>query len=158
MTHWTDRSRQIIRAGLVVVSIPAAILAVWATAAPRSFYDEFPGAGHSWVSPSGPYNEHLVRDVGAFNLGLLVLALFAFVTLERRVVQAALAAFAAAGTPHLVFHLTDTESLPTADNVVSLAALVLVVAVPLALLPLTRAPSGSTGAGSSTPERRTAVG
>jgi hypothetical protein len=134
-----ERHRSIVRAGLAVVAAPSAILAVWATLAPRSFYDSFPGAGHAWVSPSGPYNEHLVRDVGAFNLGLLVVAVFAFVTLERRLVQAALVAFAAAGTPHLVFHLTDTESLPTLDNVVSLAALVTVVAVPLALLPLTRA-------------------
>ena len=138
MSQWTDQQRRVIRAGLVVAYFPTAILAVWATLAPRSFYDDFPGAGHSWVSASGPYNEHLVRDVGAFNLGLLVVAVIAFVTLERRTVQAALLAVAAAGLPHLIFHLTDTESLGTLDNVVSLLGLVLVVAVPLAVLPLTR--------------------
>ena len=137
MSDWSQR-RRIIRAGLVVTYFPTAILAVWATLAPRSFYDDFPGAGHSWVSASGPYNEHLVRDVGAFNLALLVVAVIAFVTTERRLVQAALLAAVAFGTPHLIFHLTDTESLDTIDNVVSLFGLVLVIAVPLALLPLTR--------------------
>ena len=34
------------------------------------FYDDFPGLGRSWVAADGPYNEHLVRDVGALNLAL----------------------------------------------------------------------------------------
>jgi hypothetical protein len=134
----SERNRRILRAGLIVAAIPAIQLGIWATLAPRSFYDDFPGAGHAWVSPSGPFNEHLVRDVGAFNLGLLVVYVFAFVTMERRLLQAAFLAAAVAGTPHLIFHLTDTESLSTADNVASLTGLVLVVAVPLAMLPLTR--------------------
>ena len=142
MSDWSERRRRIIRAGLVVVSIPAAQLAVWATFAPRSFYDDFPGGGNAWVSPSGPYNEHLVRDVGAFNLGLLVVAIFAIATLERRLVQASLLAAVASGTPHLIFHIGDTESMSTADNIASLTGLFLIVAVPLALLPLTRTGSG----------------
>ena len=138
MSDWSERRRRIIRAGLVVLAIPAAQIGVWATVAPRSFYDDFPGGGNAWVSPSGPYNEHLVRDVGTFNLGLLVVAIVAIVTLERRLVQASLLASIASGTPHLIFHITDTESLSTADNVASLTALALIVLAPLALLPLTR--------------------
>ena len=138
MHEWSERRRRLIRIGLVILAIPAAQLAIWATLAPRSFYDDFPGGGHAWVSAAGPYDEHLVRDVGAFNLGLLVVGLFAIVTMERRVVQASLAASAAAGTPHLIFHLTDTDSLSTTDNVMSLTGLLLIVVIPLALLPLTR--------------------
>lgn len=126
------------RAGLVVLALPAAWVGIWATFAPRSFYDEFPGTSN-WVAPLGPYDEHLVRDVGAFELGLTVVAVFAIVTLERRLVQAALAAFLVSGIPHLVFHLSNTEPLSTADNAVSLAGLAVGVVVPLALLPLTRA-------------------
>jgi|SRR5215208_5078214 len=132
------RRRRIIRAGLVIIAIPAAELGIWATLAPRSFYDDFPGGGHSWVSASGPYDEHLVRDVGTFNLGLLVLAIFAIVTMERRVVQAALLAAVVSGIPHLIFHLEDTDSLSTGDNVASLIGLFLIPAVGAALLPLTR--------------------
>jgi hypothetical protein len=135
----SQRRRRIIRAGLVIIAIPAAELGIWATLAPRSFYDDFPGGGRSWVSASGPYDEHLVRDVGAFNLGLLALAIFAIVTLERRVVQAALVAAVVSGVPHLIFHLGDTDSLSTGDNVASLIGLFLIPAIGLALLPMTRA-------------------
>src|SRR4051794_31026553 len=139
MDYLTDTTRRALRGGLIVLAIPAAWVAVWALAAPRSFYDTFPGAGHEWVTPLGPYNEHLVRDVGAFELGLVALAVFAFVTLDRRLVQGTLVAFAVSGLPHLLSPLTATGPLSTLDNVVSLAGLALNVVVPLALLPLTRA-------------------
>jgi hypothetical protein len=126
------------RAGLVVLALPAAWVGIWATFAPRSFYDDFPGTSN-WVAPLGPYDEHLVRDVGAFELGLTVVAIFAIVTLERRLVQAALAAFLVSGIPHLLFHLANTEPLSTADNAISLAGLAVGVLVPLVLLALTRA-------------------
>jgi hypothetical protein len=90
------------------------------------------------VSPLGPYDEHLVRDVGAFELGLTIVAVFAIVTLERRLVQAALAAFLVSGILHLVYHLSNTGPLSTADNVLSLAGLAVGAIVPVALLPLTR--------------------
>jgi len=137
-TYLTDRRRRAIRAGLVVLAIPAAWVAIWALAAPHSFYADFPGAGHEWVAPLGPYDEHLVRDVGAFELALLGLAAFSFVTLDRRLVQGTLGAYLVSGTPHFVYHATATEPLSTADNVLSLAGLALGFAVPIVLLPLTR--------------------
>src|SRR3954464_9416334 len=138
MSYLTDGRRRAIRAGLVVLALPAAWVAIWALAAPHSFYADFPGAGHEWVAPLGPYDEHLVRDVGAFELAMTALAAFAFVTLERRLVQATLLAFLVAGIPHLAYHASATEPLSTLDNVLSLAGLALPVIVPLALFPLTR--------------------
>jgi hypothetical protein len=137
-------NRKLMRAGLAIVSIGPAFVGVWAALAPRSFYDDFPGPS-SWVGPLGAYDEHLVRDVGAFELGLLVVGLFAIVTLERRVVQAALVASLVAGVPHLLYHLTATGPLSTADNVLSLAALAVPVVVPIALLPRTRNQRASAG-------------
>ena len=125
------------RPGLAIIAISPAWVGIWAAAAPRSFYDDFPGTS-SWVSPLGPYDEHLVRDIGAFQLGLLAVVLFALVTLERRVVQAALVATIVAGLPHLIYHLTATEALSTADNVLSLIGLALPVVIALILLPRTR--------------------
>src|SRR3954471_19847214 len=130
-------TNRIIRPALVVLAIPLAWVGIWATAAPRSFYDDFPGP-RSWVSPLGPYDEHLVRDVGAFQLGLLAVVLFALVTLDRRVVQAALVASIVAGLPHLIYHLTATGPLSTADNVLSLTGLAAPVVIALILLPRTR--------------------
>lgn len=140
MNAWSARRRQTIRAGLIVLALPAALVAVWALVTPHGFYGDFPGGGQRWVAPLGAYDEHLVRDVGAFELALAALAVFAAVTLERRLVQGALLAILVSGTPHLVYHATATDPLPTLDNVLSLSALSLGVIVPLALLPLTRAP------------------
>ncbi len=128
------------RPGLAILAIPPAWVGIWATAAPRSFYDDFPGTS-SWVSPLGPYDEHLVRDVGAFDLGLLVVVLFALVTLDRRVVQAALVAAIVSGLPHLIYHLTATAPLSTADNILSLIGLALPILIAVILLPKTRSDS-----------------
>jgi hypothetical protein len=137
-------TKRIMRPALVLLAIGPAWVGVWATAAPRSFYGDFPGP-RSWVSPLGPYDEHLVRDVGAFQLGLLAVTLFAIVTLDRRVVQAALMAAVIAGLPHLIYHLTATAPLSTWDNVVSLAALAAPVVIALILLPRTRSDPRSAG-------------
>jgi hypothetical protein len=141
VTYLSDTRRRAIRAGLVVLAIPAGWIAIWALVAPHAFFSDFPGGGHEWVAPLGPYDRHLVRDVGAFELALFGLAAWAFVTLDRRLVQAALGAFLISGTPHLIYHATATEPLSTADNVLSLAGLALGVVVPLVLLPLTRTPN-----------------
>jgi hypothetical protein len=137
MRRSPDTTRRALRIGLAIAALPAAWIAVWALVAPHGFYTGFPGGGRHWVAPLGAYDEHLVRDVGAFELGLFAVALFAFVTLERRVVQAALVAFAVSGLPHLVYHVTATGPLSTTNNVLSLAGLALGVVLPLALLPLT---------------------
>jgi hypothetical protein len=56
--------------GLIAVSIlPVAVQAAFA---PQSFVDDFP-LGRSWVARSGDvYDEHLVRDVGALLLALMI--------------------------------------------------------------------------------------
>ena len=64
---------QIIRVAFGYLALSSLQIGAWALFAPRSFYDGFPGAGRSWVSVDGPYNEHLVRDVGALNLAIAVL-------------------------------------------------------------------------------------
>ena len=51
--------------------------------APRSFYDDFP-IGRGWVAMDGPYNQHLVRDVGSLNLALVVLVFAALVVVDPR--------------------------------------------------------------------------
>lgn len=132
------------RLGLAILAIGPAWVGIWATAAPRSFYDDFPGTS-SWVSPLGPYDQHLVRDVGAFELGLLVVVLFALVTLDRRVIQAALLASIVSGLPHLIYHLTATGPLSTADNVLSLIALALPIVIALILLARTRSDRPAVG-------------
>ena len=138
MSEWTREQRRWLRGGLAVMALTPALVGIWATVSPRGFYDDFPGGGHSWVSAVGPYDEHLVRDVGALYLGSLVLICFAFVWLERRLVQATLASYAVAALPHLIYHVTALDNLSTGDAVAEIAGLALNVALPLGLLTVTR--------------------
>jgi len=108
----------------------------WALGAPRSFYDSFPGAGHTWVALLPPYNEHLVLDVGGLSLSLAVLTAAAALTLQRLLVIVTALAVVVWSTPHLLFHLGHLEGLGTADKVGQVVVLVLGVAAPLVLLRL----------------------
>lgn len=54
-------------------------IGLWQLLWPRSFYVGFPGFGRAWVAVDGPYNEHLVRDVGGGTLALAALAVLALV-------------------------------------------------------------------------------
>ena len=138
MTEWTREQRRWLRGGLAVLAVAPAFVGIWATASPRGFYDNFPGGGHHWVSAVGPYDEHLVRDVGGLYLGSLVLLGFAFVWLERRLVQATLVSYAVAGIPHLAYHATALDNLSTGDAVAEIVGLALNVVLPLGLLTVTR--------------------
>ncbi len=128
---------RLFRGGLLVLAATEVGVALWALLAPRSFYDDFPGGGRSWISALGPYDEHLVRDVGSSFTALVVLLVLAAVFLELRLVQAALGAWLVFATPHLAYHLTTTGAYPLVDNLVSVGGLALQVALPLALLALT---------------------
>jgi hypothetical protein len=117
------------RIGLVLVAAAQAELAIWGLVAPHSLYTSYPGAGRHWISALGPYNEHLVRDFAAAELGLAVLLLAAAVWFTRTLVLAAGIAFLAATIPHFIYHLTTTGSFSTADNIASLGGFVLEVAL-----------------------------
>jgi hypothetical protein len=110
----------------VVLAISAAtgfLLAGWILMAPRSFYDDFPGFGRHWISPDGPFNEHVLRDYGAATLGLSVLAVCAFVWLTRPLVVATGLAVLAAGLPHLGYHFAHLDKYDTGDQIGIIASL-----------------------------------
>ncbi|MET0160753.1 MAG: hypothetical protein ABW279_14825 [Acidimicrobiales bacterium] len=109
--------RTVVRIALALLAVVGLQVGLWAAFAPQSFYDDFPGAGRVWVSVDGPYNQHLIRDVGALNLALAVVAIVAFVTLSRAAVLAAGGAWMAYGVPHLVYHLRHLDPLESADQV-----------------------------------------
>ena len=129
------------RLGLGLVAAAQADVGIWGLAAPHSFFKSFPGAGHHWVSALGPYNEHLLRDYAAAELGFAILILAAAVWFERRLVLVAGAVFLAATLPHFIYHLTTTDSFSTADNLGSLGAFALELAlVAAAMVAVTRTP------------------
>jgi hypothetical protein len=119
------------RIALAVIAAGSLVVGAWALAAPRSFYDDFPGAGRVWVAVDGPYNEHLVRDVGGLNLGLAFVAAVALVTGSVAVARAAGGAALIFGVPHLVYHATHLDPFDRTDQVALLVSLGLAAAAGL---------------------------
>jgi hypothetical protein len=117
------------RAALGLVALAQAEIGIWGIAAPHSFFTTYPGLGHHWVAPLGSYNEHLVRDFAAAELGFAVLLACAAIWFERPLVLVAGAAFLAATVPHFAYHLTTTDHLSTTDNTASLGGFLLEIMV-----------------------------
>jgi hypothetical protein len=125
---------KVVRVGLVLLGLVGLQVGGWASVAPRSFYDDFPGAGRSWVAADGPYNEHLVRDFGALNLALTAVVAVALVTWTPAVVRAAGLAWLVYSLPHFVYHVRHLDIYDTSDQVLNMVALggaVLIAAVVL---------------------------
>lgn len=125
---------RLLRLVLVLLALPGVSVGLWAAFAPRSFYDDFPGGGRSWVAPDGPFNEHLVRDVGALNLALAVVTIAAALLLIRSLVVVAALGWLAYGLPHLVYHLRHLDPFETGDQAGIVGSLVLAPALGLVAL------------------------
>src|SRR5690242_8344405 len=102
-----------------------------------------------WVALDGPYNEHLVRDVGELNLALTVVTLFAFFILSRELVLATACAWLVYGVPHLVYHLRHLSPFGGGDTVEIPVSLALAVAGALLLLIPPRQPRPAGGSARS---------
>ena len=135
----TLTARRILLGILVLLGL---YVGLWATLFPASFYESFPGPFGAWVAADGPYNEHLVRDVGTFNLGLAVASAAAARYRDRGPGLVVAIAWIVYSLPHLGYHLHHLAGLPVVDAVAQTVALsaTVVLAVPL-LLPLRERPS-----------------
>jgi hypothetical protein len=135
----TPRSPRLARAALWLTAASAAGVGAVAAFAPRTFYDDFPYAGH-WVDRLPPYNAHLVSDVGAFYLGFGLVLGWAAATLQRQLVLAACWGWILFSVLHLVFHARHLEGFGTGDAVAELSSLAGVIALPLLALWCVRPP------------------
>ena len=115
----------------------------WAFFAPQSFYDAFPGVLGQWISTDGPYNEHLVRDVGALNLALAFVAALALVTGSALVARAAGGAALIYGIPHLAYHALNLDGFDGGDAAAMLVSLTFTVAAAVVALWPMRSPDPS---------------
>lgn len=132
----TVRGKQMI---LGVLALTAMVVGGWAELAPRWFYDSFPLPGHHWIAGLGPYNEHLIRDVGALYLGLLVISVWAAARPRAETTAMVGTGWLAFSVPHFSYHLFHLGMFDTADrigNVVALGGTVLLAA--LLLVPTSR--------------------
>jgi len=126
------------RALLAALAVSAAYPGAWATFAPRSFYDTFPGAGRHWTAGLPAYSQHLVTDVGAFYLGFALLLAWAAARPSRELVVPACTAFALFSLLHLVWHSAHLEGFDTVDAVLQTASLAAVLVASLGAVALAR--------------------
>jgi hypothetical protein len=122
----------------VLLSLGQGVPGAWALFAPRFFYDGFPLPALAWVTKFPPYNEHLVRDLGALSLGLTTVLLIAAVSPERHLVRAAAVGCLAFTVPHLIFHAAHLGRFDTVDVVGQLISQVTPIAVSGMVLVLIR--------------------
>jgi hypothetical protein len=152
------RRPRLIRAGIAVLCALDLVVGVWALFAPKAFYDYFPGGPFRWIRPFGPYNMHLVADVGGAYLMMAALLALAALTARREVVQVALLAVLVQAAIHLVWHLLHLSMLDAGSASALVAVLVVALALPALLLEraLRRVPSApaKTTKGSGRPPER----
>jgi hypothetical protein len=119
---------------LAIIALGLLGVGAYAALAPRSFYDDFPGGGRHWVAVDGPFNEHLVRDVGTLNLALAAVAIAALIRPGRYLVQVVAGAALINAAPHFLYHLFHLDTLGRGDQVAEVITLGITVVAPILLL------------------------
>jgi len=135
----TVSNRKPVAAILVASGVPQALIGLWALLAAHNFYRDF-GPGGGWVSALGPYDEHLVRDVGGLSLGLGTLLIIAALRAGRELTLTAVAIWLLFAVPHTVYHLLNLDPLETADAIANVVGLVWTVVGPLLAVALATRP------------------
>ncbi len=133
--------RVAVRAGLGILVVSGLVVGCWAALAPHSFFTSFPGGGHVWAGTDGPYNEHLVRDVGDLNVALAAVTAGAFVWLNRPLAIAAALAWVVYSVPHLAYHAANTQVVTSGDRVPELVSLAIPIVLGVAVLAVARTAS-----------------
>lgn len=123
------------RVCLIVLTIFGLNLGLWAYFAPLHWYTTFPGMGMSWLPVLGPYNEHLVKDVGSMFTGLALLsALALYYVRNRAVVVVAGVSWSTFNVLHLIYHLGMLHMYGPRDAALNAVGLSLISVVSLVLL------------------------
>jgi hypothetical protein len=121
----------------------------WAYFAARSFYDSFPGVLGSWVSVDGPFNEHLIRDVGAMYLALGAASIGGLVWRHPIVSRVLGLAWTVFGTLHFAYHALHLAHMPLESAIGEMVALGISLLLGVVLLIPARDPAGPSAPGSA---------
>jgi hypothetical protein len=124
--------RMWLRSGLLFLTITQVVVGGWILLLPHSFY------ALPWVGLHMPFNEHLLLDLGAMNIVVGIVLGAAAIIMELRLIRVALLAYLVLTVSHLAIHTRYLDHLPPADSALLMTVLSAAVALPAALLPLTR--------------------
>ncbi|MCU1364903.1 MAG: hypothetical protein JWN39_542 [Ilumatobacteraceae bacterium] len=126
---------------LMLIGLFKLPVGVQAALLPRSFFEDFP-LGRGWVAATGgPYDEHLVRDVGVLFVALIVAT--AWTAWTRAGDRAVATAWIVQGAGHLAFHSAHLMHLSGSDQAGLLVSLIVVVVLAVAAVfyPMARSAS-----------------
>ena len=101
----------------------ACFVGVWAYFFPGAFYESFPGVLGPWVSVDGPFNEHLIRDVGAMYLALGGASIGCLLWRHDAGYRVLGVAWTVFGTLHFAYHAFHLQHMPLVDAVGEMVAL-----------------------------------
>jgi hypothetical protein len=127
---------------LIVLTLFGLSLGLWAYFAPLHWYTTFPGMGMTWLPVLGPYNEHLVKDVGGMFSALGVLSALAVYHLRKRaVVVITGVSWSIFNLSHLIYHLGMLHMYGPRDAALNAVGLSLLLLASLVLLVPAREPA-----------------
>ncbi len=120
-------------AALLALAAAALSVGIPASVAPRAFYNNYPFIGH-WVDRLPPYNQHLVTDVGEFELAFGLLFLWAARSRHPALIVPVCLAWALSQTAHAVYHAAHLTHFSTADAAGELLGFFVLVGLALAAI------------------------
>jgi hypothetical protein len=120
---------------LAITAVLGLYVGIWAEFFPTEFYASFPGFGLHWIDIDGPFNQHLIRDVGSAYLGLTAASVVAVVHRSALPGRIAGVAWGVFGVLHFGYHALHPEgtAFDIASSLVLLgasAAIAIVLALP----------------------------
>ena len=121
-------------AALALTAAIAFFVGGWASFAPDSFFDSFPGVLGQWVATDGPFNAHLVRDVGAMYLALGAASVAGLVWRSPAVTRVLGLAWTVFGALHLGYHATHLGALEADAAIGTVVSLTLSLGLGIVLL------------------------
>ena len=122
----------------------------WAMLFPVNWYETFPDGNPTagfgqWIMMDGPYNEHLIRDVGALYLALAGSGIVAAVSRSLTASRLVAVAWIVFSAPHLIYHLEHLHGFDRFDAIGESVSLSLTLVLPIPLLfPMRREPTAKT--------------
>jgi len=116
-----NRPTAFVGAATALLGVAMLATGAWALIAPRSFAEV--------VATFPPYNEHLVHDAGAFQIGIGATTLLALAW--RDALAVVLGGYAVGGGLHVLSHVIDRDLGGRATDPLTLAVPVLIAAVAL---------------------------
>ena len=129
------RAPATVLAGLWIMGLFGLYTGIQQQFLPRVFYDQFPGFGMTWVSLDGPFNEHLMRDLGGANLALTFLVFLAIARPTAYLVRGVAIAVLIAQAPHFVYHALHLDLLPnTLERALQTVSLGVALLIPILVL------------------------